>query len=452
MAPVDKPDIGQWQELVRQENQPEKLANQLAALQPFDIAEILQELEFADSLVLAGRLPSELGAASLEYLEPALCYRILRHLPDRQAANLLMQMSGDAIVDLLRAIHPKQAEIVTAWLPEEHRAPIATLLTFPEGTAGSLATSNYIAVREGWVVGQTLEHVRKIGSRAEVVSYIYVVNSRGQLVGVVSLRDLIFTAADTPLHNLVSTNVISVQADADQDEAAHLLTQYDFVALPVVDAQRRLIGVVTVDDLVDVIERSATEDIQKMGGSRPLEDTYLNTSIKTLFHKRVGWLLLLFLAEAYTGTVLRHYESTLSEAVGLAFFIPLLIGTGGNTGSQVVATLVRSLAVGDVQFRDMLRVLLRELATGALLGLMMGTAALLRAFTLGVGTSLGPVVAVTALFIVIWASTVAAVLPLVLHHFKVDPAVVSGPFITTIVDGTGLIIYFTLARFILGLD
>ncbi|ADU50350.1 magnesium transporter [Thermaerobacter marianensis DSM 12885] len=423
----------------------------LARLQPFDRAEVLAHLEPADRLRLVRAMPTSLAAETLEYLEPETQYRILDHLDEPLAAALLQAMSSDTVVDLLLALHPLQAAKLKAWLPSAYRERIDTLMTFPENTAGSLATIEYIAAREGWTVQQALDHVRKVGHDAEVVSYVYVVDARGRLVRVASLRELILADPRAPLTAVGRPDVIAVRATADREEAARLLTRYDFVALPVVDDQNRLLGIITIDDIVDVIHREATEDIQRLGGSVPLAESYFKTPVPVLFRKRVGWLLTLFVAEAYTGTVLRHFEDILSRVVGLAFFIPLLIGTGGNTGSQTVSTLVRALAVGEVTFRDWLRVLARELATGTLLGTVMAAAALVRAYTLGVGPQLGPVVAVTALFIVLWASMVSAVLPLLLHRLRVDPAVVSGPFISTLVDGTGLFLYFTVAQVMLRL-
>jgi magnesium transporter len=219
-----------------------------------------------------------------------------------------------------------------------------------------------------------------------------------------------------------------------------------------VDDHDRLLGIITADDAADVLLEEAGEDIERLGGSQPLDEPYLRASIVHLFRKRIVWLLVLFVAEAYTGTVLRHFEDTMAEMVSLAFFIPLLIGTGGNVGSQTVTTLVRAMGVGEVQFRDLFRVLGRELAVGLLLGTVMGAATFVRAWTLGIGMEIGPVVAVTATFIVVWSAAVSAVLPLILHRLKIDPAVVSAPLITTLVDGTGLFLYFTIARIMLGLD
>lgn len=435
-----------------QDGQMERILEYVETLQPFDVSEVLEGLTHEEQLRLVSALPTERASEALEYLDPDNQYRILHHLDERVAIPLLKEMSSDVVVDLLLSIHPHQAAALKAWLPDAYRQRIDHLMTFPENTAGSLVTVDYIAVRLGWNVHQTLEHLRKVGRDAEVISYIYVVDSHGKLEGVVSLRDLIMAQPGEPLANLVNPDVISVRADTDQEEAAQILAQYAFLALPVVDDGGRLIGIISVDDLFDVIKEEATEDFQKLGGSEPLPDPYFKTPIRVIYQKRIGWLLILFLAEAYTGTVLRYFEDTLTQVVALTFFIPLLIGTGGNTGSQTVTTLVRGLALGEIKFQDILRVLGRELATGTLLGLTLAVATWIRAVTLGVGWQLGPVVAVTAMFIVIWASIVAAILPLLLHRLRIDPAVVSGPFITTIVDGTGLFMYFTIARILLKLS
>jgi magnesium transporter len=248
------------------------------------------------------------------------------------------------------------------------------------------------------------------------------------------------------------TDIAKIRADADQETAARLLDQRNLIALPVVDAEDRLLGIITADDAADVLQEEAGEDIQRLGGSQPLEEPYLHASVLHLVRKRIPWLLVLFLGGAYTASVLDHFQTTLSELIALSFFIPMLIGTGGNVGSQTVTTLVRAMAVGEVGFADLLPVLGREIVVGSIIGLVMAGVTYLRAFTLGVGFDVGPVVALAAIAIVVWAAAVAAVLPLVLHRLRVDPAVVSAPFITTLVDGTGLFLYFTIARLLLRLD
>jgi magnesium transporter len=424
----------------------EALAEHVSSLQPYDLSEMLREMDHQEQLRLISMLPLSVAAETLEYIEPELQYRILHHLEDEITSPLLKQMSSDTVVDMLLAIHPLQAARLLDLLPEDYRKKIDTLMTFPEYTAGSLATVDYISARESWTVDYTLQHVRKVGHEAEIISYIYVTNVRGELVGVVSLKEIILAQPGTRLSDIVTEDVIAVTAETPQEEAAELLFRYDFVALPVIDAQKRMIGIIAVDDLIDVIQEVTTEDFQKLGGSQPLTEPYFKTSVWELFRKRVGWLLLLFVAEAYTGTVLRYYEDTLSKMIALSFFVPLLIGTGGNTGTQIVSTLVRALGMGEVQFSNILRVVRKELMVSVFLGVAMGFVGFLRAHLLGVPYNIGLVVALSALAIVIWASFVAAILPLVLHRLRIDPAVVSGPFISTLVDGTGLIIYFTIAK------
>ncbi|RKP55595.1 magnesium transporter [Cohnella endophytica] len=421
------------------------------SFRPFDLADCLEKLDKSEQLQLIGQLPPNLSAEILEYLEPELQYRIFANLEEPITSQVLNGMSSDVVADMLLSLHRYQAVKLLGHLPEEYRSKVLTLMTFPEQSAGSLATVDYIAARSSWTLDETLQHIRKIGHEAEITSYVYVTSNKGALIGVVSLKEIILSDPKTKVSDIVTEDVISVPALMKQEEAAELLSRYDLVALPVVDAQSRLIGVITVDDLIDVIHEEATEDIQKLGGSQPLTDTYFKTSVFQLYKKRIIWLLVLFVAEAYTGTVLRHYEVTLSEVIALSFFIPLLIGTGGNTGTQTVSTLVRALAVGEVQFRDILKVVRKEVTTGLMTGASISLIAYVRALFLGVEAKVGFVVAVTAMTVVLWASFVAAVLPLILHKLKADPAVISGPFITTLVDGTGLIIYFTVAKLVLHL-
>lgn len=444
--------LGSLQSFLESPDGAEDLTSQLEEVQSYDLAHLLiDHFDPAEILRILTALRPEQVATVVEHWEYIDQYRLLHHLEPSVGRAVLEQMSTDAVVDLFGAIHPRQEQQLFDLLPEEYAPTIRSLRNYDENTAGGRMTIDYVSVREAMTVAQVLGHIRKVGHEAETIAYIYVVDAAGRLVGVVSLRELLFAQPEERIAAVMSTSPVSVPATMDQEEVARVVSQYDLVAIPVVSPQMKLVGIITVDDLVDVIHDEATEDIQKLGGSAPLTDSYFQTPVMTLVKKRIGWILILFLAEAYTGTVLRHFEDVLAAVVALSFFIPLLIGTGGNTGSQVVATLVRGLGVGEVTFKDMGRVLVRELSTGVVIGVVMGLATLLRAYTLGVGAELGPVVGVTSTFIVIWASVVAAVLPLILHRLKVDPAVVSGPFITTLVDGTGLFLYFTIARYMLGL-
>jgi len=423
----------------------------ISQYQPYDLADMFNQLDKQNQLRLISSLPTTLGAEVLEYVEPDLQYRILGQLEKEKTALLLNEMSSDMVADLLLALHPHQAERLMTYLSTDYQEKISNLMNFPPDSAGSLVTIDYISARSSWTVDQTLQHIRKVGHDAEIVSYIYVVDPRGKLSGIISLKEAILANPSARIEDIMRADIISVPAQMDQQEVASLLSKYDLIAIPVVTLDNRIIGIITVDDLIDVIHEEATEDFQKLGGSQPLVEPYFKNSVWSVFRKRIGWLLILFVAEAYTGNVLRHYEATLSEVIALAFFIPLLLGTGGNSGTQTVTTLVRAMALGEVKFKDIFKVMRKEVTTGLLLGVSMGIVALIRAEFLGVGIAIGSVVAISALIVVIWASIVAAVLPLILHKLKVDPAVVSGPFISTMVDGTGLIIYFTMAKIMLNL-
>jgi magnesium transporter len=314
-------------------------------------------------------------------------------------------------------------------------------------------TPEYVALTPSMRADEALTALRRAAEEAETIYYTYVVEPDSRkLLGVLSLRNLVLSRPWVPVSELMVQNVQRVRVDADQEEAARLLDQHNLIALPVVDEDDRLLGIITADDAADVLLEEAEEDIQRLGGSQPLEEPYLRASITHLFRKRAPWLLVLFLGQAYTSSVLAAFEITFSELAALVIFIPMLIGIGGNVGSQTVTTLVRAMGTGEVDLGDVFRVLRREITVGVLLGVLMGLAAYIRAFTMGEAVRVGPAVAIAAVCIVIWAATVAALLPLALRKLRVDPAVVSAPFITTLVDGTGLFIYFTIARILLGLD
>ena len=272
-----------------------------------------------------------------------------------------------------------------------------------------------------------------------------------RLVGEVTLRQIIIASPQTVMSDIMDPEVLAVNAQADQEECAHLMARYDLLMLPVIDADRKLLGVVTIDDVVDVLVDEATEDIQRMGGASPLERSYLESSVVHVTRKRINWLLLLFLTESLTGSVLRHFENEMQAAVALTFFVPLLIGTGGNAGSQTTSTIIRALAVGEIKAGDAMRSLWHEFRIGLLLGLGMAVVAFLRALTWGSAQDLAMSVALAILTIVVWANMLGSLLPLLAIRLRIDPTVVSGPVMSTLVDATGLFIYFTIARIVMGL-
>lgn len=416
-----------------------------------EIERLLPELDARRLGVLFRAMGDEWLAGIVSELDPGVAARLLVRLTDVQAADVLEEMPPDEAADVVGELREPDREDVLREMEHAEAADIRELLEYPPETAGGRMTPKFAALREAMTIDEALQFLRRAGEAADAVYYLYVIDDAGRLVGVTTLRDLVLSPPSRRVGEITKHEVVSVQAADDQEQAARMLRESGYLALPVLGPARRLVGIITADDVAEVIEEEASEDIERLGGSQPLEEPYLTASLWHLFRKRILWLLVLFAAHAYTGNVLRFYEGEIAAVVSLAVFIPMLIGTGGNTGSQVVTTLVRALAIGEVRLRDIFRVFTRELVVGSMLALAMGVAAYLRAFTLGVGPGMAEVVALTAFCIVAWSAVVASVLPLVLLRFRLDPAVASGPFIATIVDGTGLVIYFSIAKVVLGL-
>lgn len=423
----------------------------LDELQPYDVSQLADAVSPRGRLRLLAALSPPIAAETLEHFDPDLQYEILRTLPETVTAAILASMGSDALADLVGALHPREAQDVMRRVPEGDQAQIRKLLEFPENSAGGRMTLDFIAVRRMWTAAQVIEHFRRVGRDVEVAHYVYVVDRNRMLVGVTSLRDVLLVEPTTPVSEFMHTQTVSVPAEVDQEEAARILTDYDFGALPVVDAAGRLAGVISVDDVIDVLEEEATEDFQRYGGTEPLDEPYMSAGLFHLFRKRIGWLLLLFVAATLTQNILAHYANLLDKVVALAFFIPMLIGTGGNAGSQAGTLVIRAMAVGEVTFRDFFRVVWREARLGVLLGTAMAIVTYIRAITFGGGVALGMTVAATIALIVLWTSILGASLPIVGRRMGFDPAVFSAPMITTLADATGLIIYFQMAVVIMGL-
>lgn len=414
-------------------------------------ADVVTTLDPAEVALLLEWLPGEMVPEILAELDPATAAVILRTFAHHEAADLLEAMDPDDATDVIDELPAAEAERILVQMEPAEAAELRDLLSYPPDSAGGRMTPAFVAIAPGLRADQAIAALRRVAEEAETVNYVYVVDDDGRLLGVLSLHQLVLNRPDTPVRSLMAPDIVWVRADADQEAAARLLTERNLLSLPVVDEHDRLLGIITQDDVADVLEEEATEDIERLGGSQPLDTPYRLASVPLLFRRRIVWLLALFVAEAYTGTVMRAFEDELARVVALAFFVPLLIGTGGNIGSQVTTTLVRAMAVGELRLRDIRWVLGKEVVVGLAMGAVMAAAALGRAELLGVGADVGFVVALTIAAICIWSSTVAAVLPLVLQKLRVDPAVVSAPLITTLVDGTGLVIYFTIAKVLLNL-
>ncbi|NOZ06558.1 MAG: magnesium transporter [Chloroflexi bacterium] len=423
----------------------------LKGVHPADIADLLDALDdevrswvfsLLDDRIASEVLDEALDESTLDLVESA---------PGERIADLLEELPSDDAAELLSELPPDQAETLISLMEPEEASEVAELLRYDEDTAGRLMTEKVVRVRRRWTVQETLDYLRTIDPETETLAYLYVVDDDDRLVGVVPLRTLVTAFPGALIHEVMQPDVISVTVDTDQEEVARLVTQYDFLAVPVVDRQGRLAGIITHDDVVDILQDEFTEDIQRIGGSQPLDRSYFSVSVTEIGRKRIGWLLLLFITDTLTGTVLRFFQADLSKVVALMFFVPLLIGTGGNAGSQTTTTIIRALAVGEVRMRDALRVLSHEFGVGLLLGLGMATVAFIRAVTWGTGLPVALAVSFSILAIILWATSLGSLLPLLATRLGIDPTVISGPAMSTLVDATGLFIYLSIARFILGM-
>ncbi len=424
-------------------------AKLIEKLRPADQAEVFSELDEDEQLALLTELPVEESADILEELDEDEAAELIEAMHPTEAIRIVDGMEPDEAADLLGDLPPEQASEMLAHLEDSDE--VRPLLLHADDSAGGLMTSEFLALRRRTTAAAAIQALRDWKPDRENIYYLFVVDAEQKLRGVISLRDLVIADPDTPLEEIMDTDVIAVQAGIDQEEAARVMTRYDLLALPVIDDTGKLLGVITIDDVVDVLEDEASEDIQRLGGSEPLDKAYLNTGIFSMTRKRIGWLLMLFLTATLTGSVMRFFQDELQAVVALSIFVPLLIGTGGNAGSQTTAIIIRALAVGEIDWHDALKVWWKEERTGLVLGLGMAIAAYIRAITWEPNPALALTVATSIIGIVLWATGIGSLLPLVAAKLKIDPTVVSGPVMSTLVDATGLFIYFSIARVMLGL-
>ena len=426
-------------------------AEMTSALIPTELADLLLQLGPSDLAHLEPYIGSERLADAVAELDPTEAARLILRFSRAGAADILEEMEPDDATDIVEELEDAEAQDLLGEMRAEEAQEIRELLAYPPHTAGGRMTPEFVSVSPAVTVAAAMRLIRAHAPSAETIYYVYVTDRTDRLVGVVSLRELIIADPQRRIGEIMRRQVLHVPAHADQENVARLLTDHDLLALPVVDGLGRLVGVVTADDVADVLEEEATEDIERLGGAQPLATPYLAAPLSELFRKRIVWLLILFLAGTYTSFVLQSFSDTLAHVVALSFFVPLLIGTGGNVGSQIVTTVVRALAVGDVELRDARRVIARELLVGLGIAAVMAAVIFVRAETMDVGLDVAKAVALSAIFIVLWSAVVAAGLPLVLQRLRLDPAVVSAPLLTTFVDGTGLVMYLATARVVLGL-
>ncbi|MFZ5469055.1 MAG: magnesium transporter [Myxococcota bacterium] len=426
-------------------------------MDPADIAEVLEDLPPEDSGVIFRLLPRDVGGVAFEYLPVDQQAELVSTLGSEQLINVLNEMAPD---DRTRLFEELPAEVTKRVLTSLHPNELKVarqLLGYPEDSAGRFMTPEYLALRPQMTAQEALAHIRQHGKGRETLNILYVTDERGRLLSDLRLATLVMADPKARVGELEDRPLVSIPATTDKEEVVAAFEKYDRVALPVTDSQGVLVGIITHDDVLDVAEEEATEDIHRLGGMEALEAPYLEVGVLEMVKKRAGWLAVLFLGQTLTATAMGFFEGEIQRAVVLALFIPLIISSGGNSGSQATSLIIRALAVRDVELRDWWQVLRRELVAGALLGGFLGVIGLLRIVlwpsreaTYGPHyLMLAATVAASLIGVVLFGSLCGAMLPFLLRRLKLDPAAASAPFVATLVDVTGLVIYFGVATFIL---
>jgi len=428
----------------------EALNDWLASASPLEVADELARLDPADRAIPFRLLPKDRALEVFEALDPIHQQELLEGLREASVRQLFEDMDPDDRARLVDEMPAKVAKRLLAGLSPHERALTATLLGYPENSAGRVMSPEVVNLRANQSVADALARLRRIGKSAETIYGLPVTDDKRRLVGALGLRDLVLADPETKIGELMDREVYSGRVDEDQEAVARLMQEADLLALPIVDAEGRLVGVVTVDDAMEVLEKEQTEDVARAGGAEPLGRPYLATSILQLARSRVIWLVVFLAAGAVTVNVLAIFEATLATAVALAFFVPLVIGTAGNTGAQSATTVTRALAVGEVRMADLLPVVVRESLAGLFLGVVLAAIAF-GPIVLFADVGIAVVVSITLIIACTMASILGSSLPLVAKRIGVDPAVMSVPLITALIDAAGLVVYFMVAGLVLGL-
>ena len=440
----------QLQALLEQENF-QGAKTLLVPVQPADIAEAIEGLPKALQAIAFRLLSKNEAIAVYEYLDPSIQETLIAEFKQQDVLDIVDKMSPDDRVRLFDELPAKVVIRLLEQLSPEERQATALLLGYKPNTAGRLMTTEYISLKEHLTVSQSLERIRRLANATETIYYLYVTDSDRRLTGILSLSTLVTSQPEQLVGEIMTRDTVFVYTDTDPEEVAKTIQHYDFLAVPVVDTERRLVGIVTVDDVLDILEKETTEDIYTLGGVESGGDNYFQTDLLTVARKRVVWLFVLLITNTGTSAVIRSQQDILQEVVALAAFIPLLIGTGGNVGAQSSTVVIRGLNTEEVRISKAMRVIQREAIAGAFLGLMLGVVVTIWAYFLQGNLPVAIAVGISLLAISILASFSGAALPFLFRSLGLDPALMSAPFITTAVDVIGVFTYLTVARFILKL-
>jgi len=425
---------------------------------PVDLAELISDLPENEQGILYRLLPREVATETFEYLDIDAQQNLLNALTKKDVTHILNSMSPDDRTEMLEELPSNVVQELLKLLSFEEFKIAKTLLAYSEDSVGRLMSPDYISVKKDWTITQVLEYIRKFGHDSETLNVIYVIDDYGKLIGELASRELLLSQPDKQVKELISEEkIITLTATQDQQEALETFKRYDRVALPVVDSNGYLIGIVTVDDMLDVAEEELTEDIQKFGGIEALEEPYMDIPLLQVIKKRGVWLIVLFLGEMLTASAMAFFEDELARAIVLATFIPLIISSGGNSGSQAATLIIRALALGEITVKDWWKIMRREILSGLALGSILGFIGVFRvvlwSFILGSYNiewlTVGYTVGISLVGVVLLGTLAGSMLPLLLQRWGLDPATSSAPFVATIVDVAGIIIYFSVATVLL---
>lgn len=426
------------------------IKSELGNYQTADIAEFIEELEEKQALVFFRLLPKEIASEVFSYLSVDRQAEISALANEKELANIVADLYFDDKVDYLEEMPAYVVKKILRNTSEAERKLINQFLAYPENSAGSLMTIEFVNIKKELTVSEVLDKIRKTGPNKETIYTCYVTDSWRHLLGTISLKELVLADVNTKIEDIMHTGPIYVNTHDDQEDIADTFKKYDLLAIPVVDNENRLVGIITIDDIVDVIEEENTEDFYKMAAVAPSDEEYINTGVLALSRKRIIWLLVLMISATFTGYIIKSFESTLSSVIALSAFIPMLMNTGGNAGSQASAIVIRSIVLGELSFKDIFKVFWKELRISLLVGSVLGFLNFIRIFFLErYSFPIALTVSATMLFTVVIAKVIGGMLPIIAKKLRLDPAIMSTPIISTIVDAVTLIIYFYFAMWFL---
>ena len=429
-----------------------EIAAAMKDMNPADAAALLEELPDQSKPLVFRLFPKELAAEAFAYMDGDSQEVLIQGFTDKELDEVMSQMFLDDTVDLIEEMPANVVKKILRHVDEDTRKMINQVLNYPKDSAGSLMTMEYVDLKGSMTVEQAFDHIRATGVDSETVYTCYVTDSRRKLEGIVTVRELLLSPKTEILRNIMETNVKFVRTHTDQEEAARILSKYDFLAVPVVDAEERLVGIVTVDDAMDVMQEEATEDMERMAAMAPSDKPYMKVSVFENWKKRAPWLLFLMISATFTGSIITHFEAALAANLVLSSFIPMLMSTGGNTGSQASTTVIRSLSLGEIRYRDIPRILLKECGTAILCGVTLAVVNFAKLMLIDrVSIMVALVVCLTILVVALVANLVGCLMPMLAKRLGFDPTVMASPLISTILDAVSLTIYFNIAVAVLNI-